>query len=143
MTHLWILLQIMMMLILPRRCLYLQSWNHYSIEVAKRDSHIPQSRQDVSLQGEGENTLSDEWFLLCDDGDTDKLILFATSKNLKLLSEASNINADGTFEIRFKIYYQLFTHHFQQRQGQCKTECSRSLRNHCQLQVYRSSNLNK
>ena len=75
----------------------------------KRLPPIPRSREDVSLQGEWENTLSGEQFLLCDDGDTDNIIMFATSENLKLLLEAKTIYTDGTFEICPRIFYQLFT----------------------------------
>ena len=55
----------------------------------------PRSREDVSLQGEWENILFGEQFLLCDDGNTDKITVFATSENLKLLLEANSIYADG------------------------------------------------
>ena len=58
-----------------------------------RQKRFPRSREHVSLQGEWETTLSGERFLLCDDGDTDNIIMFATYENLNLLLEA-NTNMD-------------------------------------------------
>ena len=55
------------------------------------------------------NTLSGERFLLCDDRDADKIVMFATQENLKLLSEANSIYMDGTFEVCPSMFYQLYT----------------------------------
>lgn len=47
---------------------------------------------------------------MAEDGQgADKLIMFATEANIKLLCEAGTIYADGTFQTCPRLFYQLFT----------------------------------
>ena len=70
---------------------------------------LPQHREDIHIVGQWEKSLSGEQFLLCEEGDADKLIIFATRRNMNLLAEAKTIYVDGTFEVCPKLFYQLFT----------------------------------
>ena len=105
MKHLWKLLQLVRML--PKTYDVMKSSLYRNRQ--KRFPTIPQSREDVSFQGEWENSLSGERFLLCDHADTDKIIKFATNENLKLLSEANTSYIDRIFGIYPRIFYQPFT----------------------------------
>lgn len=46
---------------------------------------LPPHRSDIDIQGEWAETLDSRRFLLCHDGQNDKIIIFATDHNLKLL----------------------------------------------------------
>ncbi len=60
---------------------------------------LPQSREDVHFDADWAKTASGEDFLMADDGQgEDKLILFATAANIKLLCGADTVYVDGTFQ---------------------------------------------
>ena len=46
-----------------------------------------------------------------EDGDDDKIVIFATDDNLKLLAEADSVFVDGTFHMCPEVFYQTFTVH--------------------------------
>ena len=50
-------------------------------------------------------------FVLANDGQDDKIVLFGTESSNKLLSEANTYYVDGTFRVTPSIFYQLFTIH--------------------------------
>ena len=50
-----------------------------------------------------------EQFLLRQDGDADKILIFATYENLHHLADAATIYVDVTFEICPSTFYQVFT----------------------------------
>ena len=63
-----------------------------------RLSPMPGSRTDVHFEGEWTKTASGEDFLMAEDGEgEDRLVIFATEVNMKLLCEAQTIYVDGTF----------------------------------------------
>ena len=53
--------------------------------------------------------MSGEQFFLQQEGDADKILIFATNKNLHLLAEAKSIYVDGTFEVCPRLFFQVFT----------------------------------
>ena len=55
-------------------------------------------------------TASGEDFLMVEDGQgEDRVIMFATDANIKLLCEAQTIYVDGTFQTCPSLFYQVFT----------------------------------
>ena len=53
-----------------------------------------------------------EVFLIAEESqDEDKIIIFATNGNIKLLCEAETIYVDGTFQTCPSLFYQVFTIH--------------------------------
>ena len=73
---------------------------------------MPESRADVHFDGEWTKTASGEDFLMAEDGqEEDKVIVFATDANIKLLCEAQTIYVDGTFQTCPSLFYQVFTIH--------------------------------
>ena len=52
-----------------------------------------------------------ERFLLAEDGDVDKIIVYASDESLRLLAEADDIYIDGTFRTCPRLFYQIFTIH--------------------------------
>ena len=69
---------------------------------------LPIHRRDVSLSGRYTKTCSGEDFLLVDDGDDDKIMIFATEENLRLMAEADAFFIDGTFSTCPSLFYQVF-----------------------------------
>ena len=67
---------------------------------------LPQSREDVIIEGRWQKTLSGEQFLLRQEDD---IHVFATTESLHLLAVAEAIYVDGTFEICPRLFYQVFT----------------------------------
>ena len=62
--------------------------------------------RDVSLSGRYIKTQSGEDFLLVDN---DKIMIFATEENLRLMSEADAFYIDGTFSTCPSLFYQVWT----------------------------------
>ncbi|KAL8608720.1 hypothetical protein ACOMHN_065664 [Nucella lapillus] len=50
-------------------------------------------------------------FLLANDGDDDKMLLFSTDKNLEILSASRDFYMDGTFSVSPHLFSQLYTLH--------------------------------
>ena len=71
---------------------------------------IPKNIDDVNIPYEYSN-ISGKKFLLCDDGETNKILAFGTEEFFKLLCESSEIYADGTFKSVPSIFSQLYTIH--------------------------------
>ena len=62
--------------------------------------------------GEWAKTASGEEFLLAEDGaDVDKIIVFGTQENLKILCEVDTVYVDGTFQTCPHLFYQIFSLH--------------------------------
>ena len=72
---------------------------------------MPRSRAELNLTGDWAKTLDGQDFVLANDGQDDKIVLFGTESSLKLLSEANTYYVDGTFHVTPSIFYQLFTIH--------------------------------
>ncbi|CAF0764984.1 unnamed protein product [Brachionus calyciflorus] len=73
----------------------------------------PTSRSDLNLPEEFKRSCNNEKFIIYDSGkdDTNRIILFGTENNLKLLKSHLNWYVDDTFDVCPDIFYQLFTIH--------------------------------
>ncbi len=67
---------------------------------------LPAHRRDVNLSTRFNKTQSGEDFLL-DDGDDDKILIFATEENMRLMSGADAFYIDGTFSTCPSLFYQV------------------------------------
>lgn len=72
---------------------------------------LPKNTSDVHLTGVWTQTKSGEDFMLVNDGEEDKIILFATEKNLRNLCDADKIFCDGTFYSSPHQFKQIYTLH--------------------------------
>ncbi|EEC02255.1 hypothetical protein IscW_ISCW001072, partial [Ixodes scapularis] len=68
----------------------------------------PQRLEDINFPTWLEVLPDGQSFLLYDSGagDSDRLFLFATDKNLQLLSQYTNWFADGTFDVSPSLFHQ-------------------------------------
>lgn len=60
---------------------------------------MPRSHAELNLTGDWAKTLDGQDFVLTNDGQEDKIVLFGTESSLKLLSEANTYYVDGTFRV--------------------------------------------
>ena len=106
-----------------------RDWNEQSVELVKRIKTfegcksqfyrerskdrpvLPKRRQDIRLEGEWTETSAGEQFLLIDEGEENRMLVFATQTNLEHLCNARTIYADGTFYTCPGLFYQLYTWH--------------------------------
>ena len=72
---------------------------------------LPSSRENICLQGEWTKTASGDDFLIADDGDEDRVLIFATDDNIRQLCRADTVYGDGTFQTCPRLFYQIFTLH--------------------------------
>lgn len=72
---------------------------------------LPATRTEVHFEGEWTQTVKGEPFLVAEDGDNDKIIIFASERNLQQMAEAESLYVDGTFQICPRVFYQVFTIH--------------------------------
>lgn len=76
---------------------------------------IPNSLAELHLPDIYKRTNDDEDFVLFDgslyDDDEDRLIVFGTAANVKLLSECDSVYADGTFDLSPPMFQQLYSIH--------------------------------
>ena len=77
----------------------------------KRIPALPATRTEVHFEGEWTQTVKGEPFLVAEDGDNDKIIIFASERNLQQMAEAESLYVDGTFQICPRVFYQVFTIH--------------------------------
>ena len=68
-------------------------------------------RAEVTFEGEWAQTLNGQPFLLVEDEEQDKIIIFSTIENLHTLAAATDIYIDGTFYTFPQLFYQIFTIH--------------------------------
>ncbi|XP_018495047.1 uncharacterized protein LOC108864260 [Galendromus occidentalis] len=78
---------------------------------AKLTPALPQSRTDIVVEGLYGKTLSDEDFLLFDDGLEDKILAFGTDEMFSILCESPTVFMDGTFKVVPHLFLQLYTIH--------------------------------
>lgn len=78
---------------------------------AKLQPTLPKVRQDVTLDGKWTETTAGDKFLLADDGEENRIIVFATLENLMELSRADIWYVDGTFYSSPSYFYQMYTIH--------------------------------
>jgi len=74
---------------------------------------LPSSTNEAEIEGSLKETLAGERFLLCDDTDArgERILIFATDENLRLLCNATIIFGDGTFYACPRIFSQLYSLH--------------------------------
>lgn len=76
---------------------------------------IPQTLNELELPEEYTNTNDGAAFLLSDEylfeNEDDRLIIFGTEDNLKLLEECDSVYADGTFDVAPPMFTQLYSIH--------------------------------
>lgn len=73
---------------------------------------LPVHRSDIVIPENYKNTKNGEEFLLFDSGPTeDRLLIFSTRRNLRLLAQAEHWYADGTFKTVPHLFHQLYTIH--------------------------------
>ena len=72
-----------------------------------RHSRLPpllKTRDEIRVEGDWTKTLTGENFLLCDDGDSNKILIFGTQENLLKLSGLNTIYVDGyVLQLSFPI----------------------------------------
>ena len=78
---------------------------------AKRLPPIPHTRAEVELAGEWTQTLDGRDFVLANDGVDDRLIIFGTVQNLRLLCHADTVFMDGTFKMAPEMFHQVYSLH--------------------------------
>ncbi|XP_076094650.1 uncharacterized protein LOC143065150 [Mytilus galloprovincialis] len=78
---------------------------------SKTIPQLPNSRQEINLEGKWRETTTGDNFLLIDDGDQDRILIFSTHFNLSHLTAASTLYGDGTFYSCPSTFYQLYSLH--------------------------------
>ncbi|XP_060064009.1 uncharacterized protein LOC132544427 [Ylistrum balloti] len=73
--------------------------------------NLPKTRQEILLEGKWRETSVGEQFLLFDEGEEQRMIAFATTENLRMLSNADAVFCDGTFYTCPGLFTQLYTIH--------------------------------
>lgn len=79
---------------------------------------IPKTVSDLKIADEYTKTIKGEQFLIFDSGASqDRILIFSTENNLKLMDQSTNWLVDGTFKTVPSLFYQLFTIHVLIQQG--------------------------
>ena len=78
---------------------------------AKRLPPIPHTRVEVELTGEWTQTRDGRDFVLANDGVDDRLMIFGTVQNLRLLCYADTVFMEGTFMMAPEMFYQVYSLH--------------------------------
>ena len=89
----------------------LQHWSVYENDTYHTNNHVEgwHSRLKCVV---GTKIVSGEDFLIAEDGQgEEKIIIFATDRNVTLLCKAETIYVDGTLETCPRLFYQVFTIH--------------------------------
>ncbi len=74
---------------------------------------IPHSKADISLEGEWTTTVDGREFVIANDREEDRLLIFGTTQNLRHLCAADTIFMDGTFKAAPEMYQQVYSIHVQ------------------------------
>ncbi len=77
---------------------------------SKRIPRIPHTREDVHLDGEWTETLDGRNFVLVNDGDAERMIIFATQQNVRLLCDVDALFMDGTFKMAPEMFHQVYSY---------------------------------
>lgn len=73
---------------------------------------LPTKRDSLVIDPIFTKTNRDRTFLQFDSGPTDqRILIFSTKKQLKMLKDGSHIYLDGTFDVVPELYFQLYTIH--------------------------------
>ena len=65
----------------------------------------------MHFEDEWAQTTDGKQFLMTEDGDDKRIIIFATDDNIKHPAEADTEFVDGTFHTCSQLFYQIFTLH--------------------------------
>lgn len=68
---------------------------------------LPAHRRYVSLFSRFTKTISDDDFLLVNDRDDDKIMIFSTEENLRLMTDVKAFYMDGTFSTCPALFYKV------------------------------------
>jgi hypothetical protein len=79
---------------------------------------LPQRRQDIVLEGQWSQTADGQDFVLANDGEVDKLLIFGTIEGLMQVCRANTVYMDGTLYAVPRLFAQLYTVHAKEH-GQC------------------------
>ena len=74
---------------------------------------LPRRLQEVTLEGTWAETSQGKPFMLANDGDEQKIVVFSTDENLEKLSASERIFMDGTFKVAPPFFTQMYTVHVQ------------------------------
>lgn len=74
-------------------------------------SNLPKSTNDIDLQGQWTQTSAGQQFLLADESNGPRILVFATQKNLQFLADNNTLFGDGTFFTCPTLFTQLYTIH--------------------------------
>ncbi len=77
----------------------------------KRLPKLPHTMAEVLLPEEWTTTEDGRNFLLANDDEEERILIFGTSQNVRHLCAASTTFMDGTFKISPKIFYQVYALH--------------------------------
>jgi len=73
---------------------------------------------DLKIADEYTKPMKGEQFLIFDsEASQDRILIFSTENNLKLMDQSTNWLVDGTFKTVPSLFYQLFTIHVLIQQG--------------------------
>lgn len=78
---------------------------------SKRLPKIPHSRAEIILDGAWATTEDGRNFVLVNDGVADRLIIFGTPQNVRLLCQADTLYMDGTFKMAPEMFQQIYSIH--------------------------------
>ena len=67
--------------------------------------------KDLVLEGTWTKTISDEEFLLINDGSEKRILGFCTQESLEIVCESPSVFMDGTFRVVPELFRQLYTVH--------------------------------
>ncbi|XP_053204744.1 uncharacterized protein LOC128394393 [Panonychus citri] len=72
---------------------------------------LPANRAEITIPDKLRNNFDNETFFRISDGDSEKILIFATDKFLNYLSSSDHVYADGTFKSVPKLFHSLYTFH--------------------------------
>jgi hypothetical protein len=72
---------------------------------------LPQAREQIVLEGEWSETADGHNFILANEGDVDKLLIFGSIEGLSKIARANTLYMDGTFYSAPNLFAQLYTVH--------------------------------
>ena len=85
--------------------------NSLYLSCASHLPRIPHSRVEVQLEGEWRRTIDGRDFILANDDEDNRLIIFDTVHNLRLLYQSNTIYMDGTFKTAPEMFPQMYSIH--------------------------------
>ena len=72
---------------------------------------LPRLLREIHIMSPFDMTLQNETFLQANDGDDDKILIFASRRHLSSLANTKNVFCDGTFYCAPQLFAQMYTIH--------------------------------